>query len=68
MKIYRDFVGFSVCMVNRPNQTLRIKPPATMRAQLYEASDRVMHLVKEVDDIKNIKLSRKITFYMTTVI
>ena len=59
MKIYRDFVGFSDCMVNRPNQTLRIKPPATMRAQLYEASDRVMHLVKEVDDIKKYKIEQE---------
>lgn len=59
MKIYRNFVGFSDCMVNRPNQTLRIKPPATMRAQLNKTSDRVTHLVKEIDDIKKYKIDQE---------
>ena len=62
---YRDenlrenFVGFSDCMVSRPNQTLRIKPPATMRAQLNKTSDRVIHLVKEIDDINKYKIEQE---------
>ena len=37
--------------MHRPNQTLRIKPPATVRAQLNKTSDRVIHLDKEIADI-----------------
>ena len=37
--------------MHRHNQTLRIKPPATVRAQLNKTSDRVIHLDKEIADI-----------------
>ena len=62
---YRDenlrenFVGFSDCMVNRPNQTLRIKPPATLRAHLNKTSVHVIHLVKEIDDINKYKIEQE---------
>ena len=43
-----DFAGILNCNVNRPNQIVRIKPPATMRAQLNKTSYQVIHLVKEI--------------------
>ena len=47
----KNFANFLNCVVHRPNQTLRINPPATMRAQLDKTSDRVIHFDKEIPDI-----------------
>lgn len=49
--LWENFANFLNCVVHRPNQTLRIKPPATVRAQLNKTSDRVIHLDKEIADI-----------------
>ena len=53
------FAGFLSCTVIRPNQTLHIKPPATLRAQLSKTSDHVIHLVKEIGDINKYKIEQE---------
>ena len=50
--IRENFARFLNCTVIRPKQALRIKPPATLRAQLNKTSDHVIHFVKEIGDIK----------------
>ena len=57
-----NFVGFSDCIVNRPNQTLRITPLTTIRAQLNKTSDRVIRLVKEIDNINKYKIEQEYYF------
>ena len=47
-----NFAGFLNCTLIRPNQTLHIKPPATLRAQLNEIRDHVLHVAEQIDDIK----------------
>ena len=53
-----NFTSFSNCAVHRPNQTLRLNPSAIMRAQLHKKSDCVIHLVKEIGDIKKYKIEQ----------
>ena len=43
----------------RPNQTLHIKPLATLRAQLNETSNHIIHLVKEIGDINKYKIEQE---------
>ena len=43
----------------RANQTLHIKPAATLRAQLNKTSDQVIHLVKEIGDINKYKIEQE---------
>ena len=54
-----NFASFLNSVVNRSNQVLCIKPPATMRAQLNKTSDRVIHLVKEIGDFNKYKVEQK---------
>ena len=54
--------GFLNCTMIRPNQTLHIKTPATLRAQLNKTSDRVIHLVKEIGGINKYKIEQEIFF------
>ena len=53
------FSGFLNCTVIRPNQTLHIKPLATLRAQLNETSNHIIHLVKEIGDINKYKIEQE---------
>ena len=57
--IREDFVGFLNCNGNRPNQIVRIKPPATTRAQLDRTSDCVIHLIKEIGNIGKYKIEQE---------
>ena len=50
--IRANFARFLNCTVIRPKQVFRIKHSATLRAQLNETSDHVIHFVKEIGDIK----------------
>ena len=43
----------------RRNQTLHIKPLATLRAQLNKTSDHVIRLVKEIGDINKYKIEQE---------
>ena len=43
----------------RPNQTLLIKSPATLKTQPNKTCDRVIHLVKEIDDINKYKIEQE---------
>ena len=54
-----NLAGFLSCNVIRPNQTLHIKPAATLRAQLNKTSDQVIHLVKEIGDINKYKIEQE---------
>ena len=57
--IREDFAGFLNCNGNRPNQIVRIKPPATTRAQLNKTSDCVIHLIKEIGNIGKYKIEQE---------
>ena len=63
-----NFANSINCAVIRPNQTLLIKPPATMMAQLNKTSDRIIHLVEKIGDINKYKIKLENFFYMTIVI
>ena len=43
----------------RPNQTLHIKPLATLRAQLNKTRDHVIRLIKEIGDINKYKIEQE---------
>ena len=45
--------------LNKPNQIRRIKPLATIRAQLNKTSNRVIHLAKEIGDINKYKIDQE---------
>ena len=47
----------------RPNQTLHITPLATLRSQVNETSDHVVHFVKEIGDINKYKIELEF-FYL----
>ena len=51
-----SFAVFLNCAVIRPNQTFHIKYPEAMRSQLNKTSDRLIYLVKEIDDINKYKI------------
>ena len=57
--IRKNFLDFLNCTLIRPKQTLHIKLPATLRAQLNKISDRVIHLVREIGDINKYKIEQE---------
>ena len=54
-----DFASFLNCNINRANQVLRIKPPATMRAQLNKTSDDVIHFVQEITNLNKYQIGQE---------
>ena len=59
-----NFAGFLNCTMIRPNHTLLIIPPVTVRAQLNKTSDHVIHLVKEIGDINKYKIEQENYFFI----